>query len=108
MNNSKKKNFGTIIIIVLLVLIGIGLVGGIYDSIVTKVKGTLVNVRITDLDDYEDAEYMKHHVIFGEIITEGDYKGKKVRFETTFENNYKVNDIIRGKFYNGNFQVDKE
>ena len=96
------------VLIIIFVLIAIGLVGGIISSIITKDKGESVKVRITDLDNYFDAQEIKKHMVYGVIISEGGSEGKKISFSTAFDNNYEVGDIVTGKYYKGNFVVDKE
>lgn len=113
MNESKNVNehtmsTGTVILIVLLILTLLGLIGGIATHIITQSYGDNVQVRITDLANYKDYDHGNEHIVYGEVITEGDYKGEKIRFSTPFENNYKVGDVINGKYYNGNFIRTKE
>jgi len=107
MDKIKEKNTRKIIIIILLILIGIGLFVGI-SSMITKTNGNKVEVKVTSLKDYGDNEHGSKYVVYGEIITDGEYKGKKVRFATTIKNEYKVGDIVKGNYTDDFFQRDKK
>ena len=99
---------GKIIIFIVIVLFVIGLIGGIIKIIIAKHSGEEVEVMITGLDDYEDFDYGRTHIVYGEIISDGDNQGKKVKFSTALENEYHIGDIIAGKYYRGDFLANKE
>lgn len=105
--NDKKANVGKTILIVLLIFILIGFTGSIIKHIITHYTGDDVQVKITSIEthnNYEDRE----HIIYGKIISEGDYKGEKIRISVSLETNYKVGDIINGKYYNKYFILSKD
>lgn len=106
--NDKNTNIGKIILIALLIFILIGFIGSIVNHIITQYNGDDVQVKITSIDTYDDIDLGRKHIIFGEIISEGDYKGEKVRFSVPLETHYKIGDIINGKYHNRYFILSKD
>ena len=102
-----NKNNGKMIIKILLIIISFGLACAIVTTYVIKTNKDRVEVKVTNLKDYVDEEHGSKHVVYGEIITKGKYSGKKVRFSTTSGNDYKVGDIVKGKYTNDYFVKDK-
>ena len=106
--NDKNTNVGKNILIAILIFILIGFIGSMFTHIMTKYIGDNVQVKITSIDTYDDYDLGRKHIIYGEIISKGDYQGEKVRFSVPLETHYKIGDIINGKYYKKYFILSKD